>query len=85
MATNQPRRAFVLTLTIGADTREALSNALHNLSYQVAAEKLTEGVSGGVDSGYTYKLDVDESITHERYVQELTDYLDKKGYGATDE
>lgn len=72
------RRAFVLTLTVGADTRRALAGALYNLAYRVEAEEITEGVSGGYDSGYTYKLDVDESITHDSYFEELNAYLDAK-------
>lgn len=72
----QPRRAFVFTLKLGADTREELVRALDQISYQIAADQMTTGVSGGVGSGYTYELLHDPEQTHEKYFAELHAYLD---------
>lgn len=71
-----PRRAFVFELKIGADTRNDLIGALRQLEFEIGAEQLTEGTSGGYSSGYTYKLDVDESITHDGYFDALDRYLE---------
>ncbi len=72
-----PRRAYVFTVEIGADTRDDLCAALRQLEFEIAADMLTHGVSGGYSSGYTYNLDVDETITHDRYMDDLHRYLDK--------
>lgn len=34
-----------------------------------------EGASGGVDSGYTYAYDEDESWTHDRYFAAIAPFL----------
>lgn len=74
---NAPRRAYVLELKIGADSRNDLIGALRQLEFLIEAEELTAGVSGGYGSGYTYKLDVDESITHESYMAAIEQFLTK--------
>lgn len=71
-----PNRAYTLTLKVGADTRHDLALILEHLAIEVSADRLTEGVSGGYSTGFTYKLEVDESMTHDRYFEELNRYLD---------
>jgi hypothetical protein len=80
MSEELPQRAFVLELKVGADTRDDLIGVLRQLEYEIGADKLTEGVSGGYSSGYSYKLTVDESMTHDRYTDELDRYMEAKGY-----
>lgn len=75
---SSPRRAFVFTLELQADTRDDLISSLRHIEFMIAADKLTTGVSGGYNSGYTYKLDVDETITHDDYVAALNSYLAAK-------
>lgn len=78
MTTEAPRRAYVLTLEIGADSRDELCAALRQLEFQVHADQLTSGVSGGPGSGYTYNLIVDESITHDSYFAAVDAWLDEQ-------
>lgn len=73
-----PKRAYVLTLSIGADSRDDLIGALQQLEYEIAAKKLTDGVTGGYSWGGSYKLEADETMTHDRYVSELNAYLEAK-------
>lgn len=73
-----PKRAFVLTMTIGADTRQDLSEALNSIAFEIAAEKVTESVTGSYSWGGNYKLEVDESMTHDRYMEELNKVLGRK-------
>ncbi len=73
--TTKPRRAYMLELKIGADTKNDLIGVLRQLEFEIGADLLTQGVSGGYSSGYTYKLDIDESITHDSYIEALNGYL----------
>lgn len=73
-----PHRACVFELKMGADSRDALIDALREIEFEIAAEMLTEGACGGYSAGYTYKLSVDESITHESYFVALDKYLAEK-------
>jgi hypothetical protein len=73
-----PRRAFHLTLILGADSREELADALRQMASQVDQLKLTVGVSGGPSSGAIYELLSNPEQTHERYFQEVAEYLRKR-------
>jgi hypothetical protein len=73
-----PRRAFHLTLILGADSREELARALEQMAFQVEAAKLTVGVSGGPSTGAIYELLTNPEQTHERYFQEVAEYLRNK-------
>lgn len=79
--TNEPvrlRRAFVLTLELQADTRNDLIGELRHLEFMIASEQLAHGVSGGYSTGSVYDLNVDESITHDLYMEQLNEYLGAK-------
>lgn len=72
---NRPKRAFTLELKVGADSRKELADALCNFVDEIERDEVTEGAWGGVSSGGSYALRVDHSMTHERYVIELGEYL----------
>lgn len=74
---DSPRRAYVFKVEIGADTRNDLIAVLRHLEFQISADKLSTGVSGGYSSGYTYSLDIDESITHDDFMAALNRWLEE--------
>jgi hypothetical protein len=71
-----PRRRVVAHIGIGADSREELLNALRAISFGIAAERMTDSVSGGVSYGWTVRIDEDESITHDSWYAELQAWLE---------
>lgn len=74
-----PRRAVQFTLALQADSIEALSSALYNLSNQIAARDMSRVcTSGGYDSGYTYRLAVSDGPSHGEYVAQLYAWLEKR-------
>lgn len=66
-----PRRAVILDLSLQADSREALIDALNNILRRVAMGDMTRGCSGGYDNGYTYHYEEHEGPTHDEYAQQL--------------
>lgn len=70
-----PHRAVRIKLDLEADSREAIISALANIERRVAMHDLTEGCSGGYDSGYTYTYTEAERPTHDEYAQALKDWL----------
>jgi len=71
-----PRQRHIeVRLKIGADDAESLSVALRNLANDVLIDgTLTRpgnGASGGWDAGFNYAVTVDESMTGDRYREEL--------------
>lgn len=74
-----PSRAFRLTLKLEADNKHELANALINMAHQIERDQLTIGVSGGYSSGAIYELLTNPEQTHQRYFEQLQEYLrDKK-------
>ncbi|NML34927.1 hypothetical protein [Paraburkholderia antibiotica] len=74
-----PRRAVQFTLDLQADSIEALSSALYNLSNQIAARDMSRVcISGGYDSGYTFRLEVSEGPTHDEYVKQLNAWIEAR-------
>ena len=61
-----------------ADSRHDLVSALMNLAIQIDREEITNGCSGGVNSGYLYELLINPEQTHESYFQQLSDCLAQK-------
>lgn len=70
-----PMRAFRLTLKLEADSRHEMASALRNMADQVERDELTIGVSGSPSSGAIYELLNDPAQTHERYFQQVRQYL----------
>lgn len=80
-----PVRAFRLTLLLDADTRDGMADALRNLAWRVEANDISNGVSGGPDSGSIYELLHDPAQTHDLYHAQLRKYLaEKKAAGDAD-
>lgn len=77
-----PRRAFHLTLSLGADTKADLVGALESIALRVSRDELTIGVSGGVSSGYIYELLTDPSMTHQKYFADIAKHLSESSASA---
>lgn len=71
-----PKRALRLTLEIGADTREDMASALRHMAHRIEREQLGgHGTWGGYSDGGNWELLTDPTMTHERFFEELTEYL----------
>lgn len=80
MTAQPPRRAHKFTLTIHADTADDLIGCLRHIEFLLSSEQMgTSYVSGGYASGWTAEYDVDESITHDSYIESLNAYLAESG------
>lgn len=73
---SKPTRAFKLTLSLQADTREDLINALIDLARNIERHSVSTGVTGGCSSGVIYELLINPEQTHEKYFEELNRYLE---------
>lgn len=73
----RPHRAVRLDIKIEADTRQAMINTLDDIGRLIATEQITDGVSGGYDSGYIYKYTENDRPTHAEYADQLKEYLSK--------
>lgn len=74
-----PKRYLEVTITLGADDHQAAIRALGNYVQMAEREyggKLFGTVSGGYDSGYSVVVMEHPEQTHDRYVEQLTAYLD---------
>jgi hypothetical protein len=77
--THTPKRAVQFTLDLQADDIDSLCSALFNLSSQIAARDMSRTcTSGGYDSGYTYRLSVSETPTHDEYVRQLNEWCESR-------
>lgn len=73
-----PRRRFVLTAKIEADSRKDLADALHALEFSVAAERLNgNSISGGPSYGWIVRLSEDEAVTHDSYFAAIEKELER--------
>lgn len=70
-----PKRACRLTLELQADTREALASALYHLASRVERDEISNGVSGGPDSGAIYEFAFSDVPTHDQYFEQVREYL----------
>ena len=75
MTTTAPKRAARLTLRLDADDLPTLVSALRQFADQAERNELTIGISGGPSSGSIYELILDPFQTHERYFQQVREYL----------
>lgn len=77
-ATNKPQRAYHITIDIGADTMDELMIELRRFVGHIQEHGLLSSmVSGGTSCGGWIRFDVDEAMTHDRYVEDLEVWLDK--------
>ncbi len=71
-----PRRRYVATIKIEADTERDLISHLHNIGHNWEREGISKSsVSGGYGSGHIIEVDCDENITHETWAEALEQYL----------
>jgi hypothetical protein len=77
--TPRPQRAVRMELTIGADTRKAMADALEQLAWEIRADVINgpSGCSGSCDAGYAYDFVAGEHPTHEEYVESLKAYTEQ--------
>lgn len=78
MADDKPHRAVILTVTIEADTRQAMIDALDGIGQQIARGELTTGVSGGYNNGYIYSYVENDGPSHDEYWDQLSIYLKER-------
>lgn len=75
----KPRRRYEFCLEIGADSRQALADALHSLTVNIERDDMASAGSwGSPNHGGTYTLNINKSVTHDSYVAALRAALDKK-------
>lgn len=72
----RPNRKYMLTIAIGGDEYEDLRYALKELMEHMppdfpADQLTTGGISAGNASSFSWQVDVDPDMTHERYFVEL--------------
>lgn len=72
------KRAHTFTVTIGADTEDALAGALRCLETAFALGKISrQGISGGSSFDWAYEYEVDPAMTHDRYFELINAELAK--------
>lgn len=81
-----PQRRYELNLKLGADSWDYVLRALHQIEIDLSrlAPIRTElghdyeSVSGGPDYGTSIKIKFDADMTHEKYFEQLDQWLDNK-------
>lgn len=76
-----PKRRYQMELKLGADDLKALRSAINSILFDLdryPEDTPYESVSGGYDSGYSIKINVDTTITHESWEKVLNEYLEEK-------
>lgn len=72
----KPRRRFVATLEVGADTIEDLAMVFRNLAYDACRGQMpTTSVSGGYGAGYIWTMTENPEQTHDLYFEQNDAYL----------
>lgn len=72
-----PKRAIEITIRISADTWNDVTHCLEEYVRQIGRYgELPQGVSGGYGSGDIREVCLDPEMTHDRYAEELRDYLE---------
>lgn len=66
-----PKRAVRFKLDLHADSFDALADRLRDLSLDVEKPTACASVFGGASDGGSWTLEVDEAMTHDRYMAEL--------------
>lgn len=69
----KPRRRVMMTLKLGADSRDDMIRALEQMAFEMRQGYLLgETTSGGYSSGYSLKVTEDSTITHDSYMEEIS-------------
>ena len=64
-------RAHSIIVSAGGDTARDLANELYALAQRIERGQLTKGCCGGCSGGSTYSYVKDETMTHDRYFEEI--------------
>lgn len=76
---DKPKRRFELTLGVSGDSWEDVVRAVEDLLPHIVAHgPKCDSVSGSPSSGHWVHVVEDPEQTHERYHQQLEEYLEKK-------
>lgn len=79
---NQPIRAHSIIITAGADTHEGIIAELQQIILDLRRGG-TNSVSGSPSSNHIVTYIVDETMTHERYMDLTHEYLAAQGDKVT--
>lgn len=78
------KRRYAMNLDLQADSFDDLLNALKNLQLELLIAKDRgstnfeapyKAVSGGVHSGYSLEIYFDPEMTHEKYFEQIDEFL----------
>ena len=78
-----PQRAHTLITKIGADTAEDLAWELREMARKIERGEMTVGMMGGSSVGSTYSYRVLPDQTHDKYFQEIDEWLARERSAAT--
>ena len=73
---SRPQRRHRITIDLQADDLLNLYAELEEISFRLRTESPTNSVSGGTGTGYIITYEFDESMTHEKYVKKLNEYVE---------
>jgi len=78
---DKPHRQYELTVTFSADSLKHLTQALRQTAFDIERGNIADGTHTGLSAGYNwssdYRMEVDADMTHDRWEQELNDYLNR--------
>ncbi len=74
---SNPKRAHVLTLELGADTKDDMIAGLEQIIFDLHRGS-TQVTSGGYSTGWIMSYTVDPDMTHDRYFELLNAALEAK-------
>ena len=80
MTDQPPRRAYELQLTLGADSRDDLCDALRSIADRIDREQrdAAEITGGSPRVGFHLTITYDPTMTSERFHEELQDWVAKR-------
>lgn len=65
------KRAYSIDISAGGDTLNDLIDALNDIIGKLEREGTRESICGGVSFGYSFELECDPTITHEKYFEAI--------------
>lgn len=76
---DDPRRAVVVTIRLGADSMADALSALKQIHLDAIlhGDRIGQCVSGGYSAGWIVEVDEDPSWTHDRYISAINEVIDR--------
>lgn len=84
MIDDTPLRAHTFIASLGADSAKELAGLLEHLAFQLRTGQLSVGTTGGPSSGGSYSYRINPEQTHERYFQEIEQWLAERKKEVSD-